>query len=127
MGRLMPEVDPYLQAVLIEAGYTGASLERIVRAYPTIQHLLDATLAEFGEVSQVNDLDPLFETLHRREHLFEAALIDPGPPPTAQELGQLVERLSAGAAARDRALTIGERLRFESGLERLTRESEGEV
>lgn len=87
--------DPLLESVLSEAALNATSRVAVTRVYPTLDHLLSATLGEIADAGGEDDATRLWEVLERRWRA-EAVSSDRGPAPAPSRLGQLVDRTSAG-------------------------------
>jgi hypothetical protein len=86
--------DPLLESVLSEASLSRASHDAISRAYPTLDDLLSATLAEIAQAGGADEASRLWEVLEGRWR-YEAVGTDLGPAAAASGLAQIVEATSA--------------------------------
>jgi hypothetical protein len=86
--------DPTLAGVLTEASLSASAREAITRAYPTLDELLSATLAEIADAGGGDEASRLWEVLERRWR-SEAGGEDAGMAPVPSRLGRMVQAPSA--------------------------------
>jgi hypothetical protein len=86
--------DQLLESVLAEASLSPASHDAISRAYPSLDDLLSATLAEIGDAGGGDEASRLWEVLERRWR-YEAVGTDLSLLRATSGLGRIVEATSS--------------------------------